>query len=188
MRRSPERTVLALAITALTPLLAGGAHCTESCPPRVLPVEVPPLTLTLEGPAALEGVDQLAYFSRRVLHVEVSRPVTLSLEQSARGAPPRQLAVVERWARVPLFADAASLEEAKKAAYRVITLRPRSAERGPWTARVVVDLEETIQSGNDPIHGNCIGPMTPPLPRDFRLVPPTGQEDAGADAPAETSR
>ena len=176
-RRFMPRALLAGALAALTPLL-GGAHCTESCPaPKLVPVRTVPLSLTLEGPAAIESSTfstvadlVLAAFPKRTLHVEVSRPAVVTLERSRNGAPPRQIAVVERSAAIPLLVDAAAREAAVRADYAAIVVRPRAPEDGSWTVRVTIALEIVHAWKNDRLHGNCIGLELAPA-HNFRLVP-----------------
>lgn len=188
-----RQTLLAVAIAGLA-LLTEGAHCTEECPPggpRSVPV--PPLELSLEGPALLSLAPPqaqtlslaatLSSYDTCVLHVDASRPVVVAFDQSRKGTPPREIAVVEG-APVAVPCTGPSLTMAERAAdWSAIVFRPKTPEPGPWQLKVRLELTESVGYGNDPIHGQCLGPITPQLRSNFRLEPAAAMAaDAGADA------
>ncbi len=177
-----RQTLLAVALAALTPLLAGGAHCTEPCPPSgVQRVESPELQLALEGPAMIiqpEGrftslAASLAFDPKAVLHLEVSRPVVVSFERSPKGLSAREIATVERSAAIPLFPDAAAVEAARAAQWSALVLRPKGGEGGPWQVKARFEIEPMEMWMNEPIHGRCMrmGPA-PPRPALVPAEPP----------------
>ena len=184
-----RRLLLTVSIAAAAPLLIG-AHCTESCPPpRTRPVYARTLSLTLEGPAALTApsplslVSLLALFPERALRVEVSRPVVVSLERSTTGAPPRELATVERSATIPLFVDRPSLDDAMRGDYTVIVIRPREADAARWTLTTHLEIEAVQAWRNDPVHGQCVDAPVPVPSTELDLVP-IGSLTPGGDAGA----